>query len=384
MPKDPPTRFSALQEVIRRQENMEKSARKAIELNDRFQKLINEMNRSQEMMCVALGPMEDLRRAIEDMQTPALKEAAREAQETAERLKASFYLPELEKLSSLYQQLETGPTGIIREYLQRAEDVRQAMAAMRTPWVNLNNQLNSVTGFAKLQGIGHVLRTGRPFDDHISDLIRQDLGDWRTEISWPPEIFTDPLARAHFYKDRGLDSDLTAFPPAAFQQSLELADLVGMPPPLRDRDNAIVNEEAAFQRTNTAHDWLMRFEVNLRHFINQVMKQKFGDNWVKNKVPGDVLQSWKYKRQRDIDQGISPRAMIEYADFGDYEKIILRRDNWEDVFESFFGHKTYVQESFRRLYPVRICTMHALLITQDDELYLRVEVRRFMKTIGYM
>ena len=40
-----------------------------------------------------------------------------------------------------------------------------------------------------------------------------------------------------------------------------------------------------------------------------------------------------------------------------------------------------MQESFQRLYPIRICTMHARLITQDDELYPYVEIKRILAAI---
>jgi len=62
--------------------------------------------------------------------------------------------------------------------------------------------------------------------------------------------------------------------------------------------------------------------------------------------------------------------------------IITRRDNWEAVFKPIFCRAESVIESFQRLYPIRICTMHARVITQDDELYLYVEVKRLLAAIG--
>ena len=59
-----------------------------------------------------------------------------------------------------------------------------------------------------------------------------------------------------------------------------------------------------------------------------------------------------------------------------------RKDNWQKVFEPIFGRAAFVQETFQRIYPIRICTMHARLITQDDELYLYVETKRILAAIG--
>jgi hypothetical protein len=40
------------------------------------------------------------------------------------------------------------------------------------------------------------------------------------------------------------------------------------------------------------------------------------------------------------------------------------------VFERVFDRRENVQESFERLFPIRILTMHSRFITLDDELYL--------------
>ena len=63
-------------------------------------------------------------------------------------------------------------------------------------------------------------------------------------------------------------------------------------------------------------------------------------------------------------------------------RSLLENDNWRDLFEAVFVNKNSVQESFRRLYPIRLATMHARLITQDDELYLYVETKRILSAIG--
>lgn len=52
------------------------------------------------------------------------------------------------------------------------------------------------------------------------------------------------------------------------------------------------------------------------------------------------------------------------------------------MFGELFQHKPSVEESFRRLYPVRICTMHARPITADDALFLLVEIKRLSKAMG--
>ena len=74
-------------------------------------------------------------------------------------------------------------------------------------------------------------------------------------------------------------------------------------------------------------------------------------------------------------------ALIAYADFTDYEKVLCRGDNWGEIFATFFKRPENVRETFQRLYPLRLDTMHARPITQEDELFLYVETRRLMKVI---
>ena len=151
----------------------------------------------------------------------------------------------------------------------------------------------------------------------------------------------------------------------------------------RDTDADHEDEEAGFARTNAAHDRLQRFETHIRRFIELQLRDGIsGENWMKERVPPQIRKDWQEKRQRARDSGEPDRPAIAYADFTHYKQIILRRDNWRDVFASVFKRETLVQESFQRLYPIRVCAMHARIVTQDDEVYLYVETKRLLAAIG--
>ena len=72
---------------------------------------------------------------------------------------------------------------------------------------------------------------------------------------------------------------------------------------------------------------------------------------------------------------------MPYADINDYRQIIERKNNWSTVFRPVFGRPEDVRESFQRLFPIRIATMHARIVTLDDEFLIRVETRRVLKAI---
>lgn len=377
-----------MKELLRRQLEPIQASVMALETNTGLRTLIEEADRHHELMRAALGPLEELRRVglLCNMGTE-LTAGARQARELIAQVQSNFRLPESAEAANLLLEFEgNGLAKSLERHRELSSEIQRAMEMMRAPWLDIQDRLSSVTGFAELQGIGHALRNSPPFDKHLADSLRFALGDWRAKIDWPSNIFTDPVARTAFYAGRGLDPALTAFPAAAFNQSLDIAGLTRGPPPLVDNygpdsQDEGDDDEAAFERTNAAHDRLMRFETQIRSFIDERLKAAFGDNWVKHRVPGEIRKTWVDKQQKAKDNGEPQRPLIAYADFADYVPIISRADNWEAVFKPIFRRQTLVQESFQRLYPIRICTMHARLITQDDELYLYVETKRILSAI---
>jgi hypothetical protein len=141
--------------------------------------------------------------------------------------------------------------------------------------------MNSLAGFAEIQGIGYALRTIPAFDEGFAAALRRDLGDWRDTITWTEEIFTDLAARAKFYTGLGFNAALTDFPLPAFQQNLDIAGLRRDLPPLAEgygppAQTSDEDEEVGLSRTNTAHYRLLRLERLLRSFIDEHMARSFG------------------------------------------------------------------------------------------------------------
>jgi antitoxin component HigA of HigAB toxin-antitoxin module len=351
-----------------------------------IQRLTDEMKHQQELMRAALGPFEDLKR-LNVMHSPfadAISQASLDFAAFTDR----FRLPALREIEPLLHNFKTLEATLSPFHVPR-DSFQDAIASMRTPWLDAQNSLRSVAGFAGIQELGLQLHRHAAFDPSVTNTLRSALGDWRSPIKLPTNIFDDIAGRTALYSDRGLNPDLTAFPAEAFKQSLSIAGLNDAPPPLAapyltDADTEDWDEEAGFQRTNAAHDRLLRFETQLRQFIDGRMKIAFGEHWIKHQVPGGIRQSWEHKKQIARDNGESEQPLIAFADFTDYVTIITRRDNWSAVFASVFGRADSVTESFQRLYPIRLCTMHARIITQDDELYLHVETMRLLKAIGVL
>jgi hypothetical protein len=287
------------------------------------------------------------------------------------------------------EQLRASPISkMLERYAQEESRIQQAMEAMRSPWLDAREALRSIGGFAEMQSIGHALRTMPAFDQRLTEALRVDLGDWRDRVTWPDAVFVDPIARSEFYVSHGFDTGLTDFPAPAFEESLALAGLGGEPPTLLEIYGAPIppstddDEEEALSRTNTAHDWLLRLETQLRWFIDEVMTSEFGPDWAKHRLPNGMYDKWQDKKRVAEQAGGRPWPLIAFADFTDYEVLICKRYNWREAFSSVFRRQESIRETFQRLYPLRICTMHARPITQDDELLLYVEVRRLISAIS--
>ena len=197
----------------------------------------------------------------------------------------------------------------------------------------------------------------------------------RNRIVCPRKTLTDSSARADFYVRR-------RFKRPRSEERLDTVDLRHEPPPLvsplPDSDD---DEDEGFVLINEAQGRITKLEMRSRCFIDEQMTVAFGPDWPKRRLPNGMYDKWQEKKRKAQQGGRGEDVLIAYADFTDYERVICKRDNWS-VFKPFFGRKEDVRESFQRLCPVRVATMHARQITQDDALLLYLETRRLWKAMN--
>ena len=307
----------------------------------------------------------------------------------AKQYEASFRLPQAVEVSRLLagMQLDGGAVAAYaRRQLSDIASQRDLVAAISRPWMREIDAARSATALMELQGLGSALRSVQGFDSTLTTALRADLGDWRDRIAFPQVVFEDPVGRTEFYVERGFNSALTDFPEDTFQESLVLfgldvatQDVTERPDTMEARD---ATEEAAFRRTNKCHNYLQRLERRLRQFIDEAMTSQYGADWAKKKLTPQMFESWESKKSRAENSGVIITMFIEVADFTDYEAIICRKDHWREVFQGRFKRQESVRESFQRLYPIRLATMHARFVTKEDELYVLAESMRLLSAIG--
>ncbi|MDX1170682.1 hypothetical protein GOL87_27620 [Sinorhizobium medicae] len=292
--------------------------------------------------------------------------------ETFRQLERQFVLPDMSAIQDLLKTYPMDLSAAMREALGGVDGIRDRMAALRTSWLDFDQQALSARAFLDIQMVGGLVSASNAFSVSIATALRTELGDWRDPITFNPPDLIDPSARLALYDGLGFNANLTHFTEEAYQETVQIAGLAVI------EDLETVEEDEGMGRNSRAYESLLRFEREIRAFIVAVMTARFGARWMKQQLPNGMLDRWMEKRETDIQHGAEAAPLIEYADFTDYKAIIERGDNWTKVFQPIFGRKEDVRESFQRLFPVRIATMHARIITLDDDLILRAETTRVL------
>lgn len=280
-----------------------------------------------------------------------------------------FALPAYTEIGSISRMLEQSLAPLDRF----SSEISAAMARMHTPWLSIEKPLISATAFAELQTVGRLIEKRAPFGIDLSATLRERLGDWRDPVVLAPEVQPHEM-RARGYADRGLRQELIEFPDEAFDESIVLAGLVPL-------DDEVDGETAAgLRRTKAIQRLLLELEVRLRRVIDAAMTDAFGPLWMIGRAGNGMADRWTDKRGRDeLGSGL---PLIEYADFTDYVLIVLRRDNWSQVFRHIFGRREAdVRESFQRLHPARVTAAHNRALGRDDYLVAASEIRRLLIVI---
>ena len=89
------------------------------------------------------------------------------------------------------------------------------------------------------------------------------------------------------------------------------------------------------------YEQLYIIEVGLRELIIEALGA-LTPKWTKQRLPNDLRE--KIADGIKIEQGTKwtesiPHHPAYYLDFPDLAKIILRNDNWEEVFKNIFSNK---------------------------------------------
>ena len=293
-----------------------------------------------------------------------------------------FRIPLASEAAEMLKVLQSGTVAAYAKQLTAIDTTQAAaLASMSSPWMRDLAAQRSASALLELHGLGNALRLVQGFEHGLTVALRADFGDWRDTIAFPEVVFEDPVARTNLYVAQGFNTALTDFPDLAFREGLvraRLDDDTDWDIQIPEQDP---EQEADFKRANKCHGHLQRLERGLRKFIDQAMTAQYGADWPKKRLPPKLLEAWEFKKSRAESDGVVLTMFIDVADFSDYVDIICKKDHWREVFQVRFKRTESVRESFQRLHPIRVATMHSRPVTKADELYTLAETMRLLSAI---
>jgi hypothetical protein len=266
-------------------------------------------------------------------------------------------------------EIAAAPLGSIASSLFASRDAlevhRQSMRRLRSPWVDVDNPLGSITALGEARALAELARRAAPQSRKLITPLRDELGDYRQADQLPDDIAGDPVLRTLAQHEHGFSTELASLAPAAVAA---IAASLGIHISV---DVSFDEEELSmmlFRHTR-------RLELKLRRFIDARMRARFGNDWLKHRADGKLREVLAERRETGKANGRKASALFDYADFQDYVRIIERSDNWKEVFAPIFVIKVAFVETMRRLALVRNPTAHFRIVTIEDLLMFAVEAR---------
>ena len=171
-----------------------------------------------------------------------------------------------------------------------------------------------------------------------------------------------------------MSPDLVAFAPKAYPFIL-MRTKIWVPAPA---PQPIDEHHGSASFNQDAQAVFSHLESRLRNCVEKRLLT-LTPKWIKQRVPDRIRSKWTEMQSAARDAGGPVYDLIQYADFGHLEDVICRSDNWNDTFNQVFEHKAGLQESFRRLHPIRLAFGHNRPFVNEEILTLSAEASRILK-----
>ena len=213
------------------------------------------------------------------------------------------------------------------------------------------------------------------------------LGGYSTTAMLDRPYWRDQRERARYYRDQDVDDGLIDADNAAIVQVLIESGVVEGRRTRAGTMTAVVEAGPVKLRIMAsrpkmgAFGAIDAFENALRAFVSAKLEAVAGPNWFKHRVPGDITTRAKERRREAIRSGEPQLSLIHYTDLGDLMGVILRRDNWGEIFEMVFDRAEGLKVDLERLNTHRRPTMHSRPI---EPVQLCEIVLTICRLIGWM
>lgn len=182
------------------------------------------------------------------------------------------------------------------------------------------------------------------------------------------------------YIPAGNEKDVQLLPPD-IKNKLEIKLVSRVEEVLND---ALVDYKMSMKRTKEfpeeiekePHLILDELERAIRRCI-KLNLEKISKNWWVERIPPDIKQKAEERQRKDELK----REFIQYLDFADYAKVIIKRDNWREIFQKIFKTKEIIGAKLKELEPIRNAVRHGRKLTIEQEQKLKVFSRDILRQI---
>jgi hypothetical protein len=125
------------------------------------------------------------------------------------------------------------------------------------------------------------------------------------------------------------------------------------------------------------HFMLDELENALRRCIKSNL-ENLTKNWWDERIPPDIRQNAEERQSKDELK----REFVQYLDFSDYVKIIVRRDNWREAFQKIFKEQEILTAKLKELEPIRNAVRHGRMLTDEQREKLKVYSQDIVRKIS--
>ncbi|MDE2344655.1 MAG: hypothetical protein KGL63_14915 [Betaproteobacteria bacterium] len=208
------------------------------------------------------------------------------------------------------------------------------------------------------------------------------LGGYSTPDILVQRGMRDPRERARLYRDLNVDPGLIESDNASTVAVLVDSGLLEGERTRNGTVTAVVEAGPVRMRIMAsrpkmgAFGAIDAFETGLRAFVAGKLEAAQGPNWFKQRVPGALIGRAKDRRREAMRAGETGLPLIQYIDLGDLITVIVRKDNWAELFEAVFDRPEPLRVDLERLTANRRPTMHSRPIDPVQLCEIMLIIRR--------
>jgi hypothetical protein len=200
-----------------------------------------------------------------------------------------------------------------------------------------------------------------------AEALRGLMGNWHTSPDLPRSFWTDRRVRERRYRKAEVDPGLIVVPPPAAVEILVESGYAGG---ASDETGAVAffsfGGVSVSIRSNDAEQDAYRairaFERGMRVFISAKLQGLAGLKWFKQRVSAEHFKKASETREAALRAGETGGPLIDYTELGELMGIVLRKDNWDELFEPVFVNRETFERDMLTLITLRRPTAHSRIV----------------------